>query len=315
MTMMTDATQDKLLHLREKTRPQALLPDDQRIAFIQKGFWINLATAKSVIDKLQAMLDAPRVTKPPCLLLIGNPDSGKSSIFERFLKLHAPDGEPTSPLAQSPVVAISCPEGRDRSAIYVRILTALFARFKPAEKPEFLRAQVIRLFRDLNVRMLLIDELHDALRGTVGEQNSLRTAIKDLTNVTKVNIAAAGIQTARTFFAIDTQMTSRFRHTIELPVWKAGDELGELLASLERRIPLRKASGLKEPAMLAAILRRSEGNLGDICNLVQEAAISAINDPKRPEMIDVDRIKTFEWTSPSSRRNFSKPQKLAVSSS
>ena len=58
--------------------------------------------------------------------------------------------------------------------------------------------------------------------------------------------------------------------------------------------------------MLTEILRRSEGNLGDICHLVQEAAISAINDPEKPEMIDVARIRKLTWTSPSSRRNFQK---------
>lgn len=304
--MTTDKAPEGLLHLREKSRPQALLPDEERITIIQEGFWINLAAPKNVIDRLQSMLDAPRVTKPPCLLLIGDPDSGKSSVFERFLNLHSPDADPTSSVSHSPVVSINCPDGRDRSAIYVRILTALFAIFKPAEKPEVLRALVIRLFRELQVRMLLIDELHDALGGTVAEQNSLRKAIKDLTNVTKVNIAAAGIQSARTFFAVDTQMTSRFRHTIELPMWRANEELGQLLATLEQRIPLRKPSGLKEPAMLTEILRRSEGNLGDICHLVQEAAICAINDPKKPEMIDVARIRNLTWTSPSSRRNFQK---------
>lgn len=304
--MTTNQAAQELLHLREKSRPLALLPNDERIALIQEGFWISLRAAKNVIDQLQLMLDAPRVTKPPCLLLIGDPDSGKSSIFERFQKLHLPDADPNSPVSGSPVISINCPDGRDRSAIYVRILSALFASFKPAEKPEILRAQVIRLFNELQVRMLLIDELHDALGGTAAEQNSLRKAIKDLTNVTKVNIAAAGIQTARTFFAVDTQMTSRFRKTIELPVWKADADLGELLATLEQRIPLRKPSDLKAPAMLAEICRRSEGNLGDICNLVQEAAISAINDPKKPEMIDMARIRSLTWTSPSSRRNFQK---------
>ena len=302
--MTTDHNSQPFPHLGKKASAQALLPDDERIAIIQEGTWINLEAPKNVVAKLEALLSAPRTTKPPCLLLIGNPDSGKSSIFERFLNLHSPDKDAASSLSRSPVVLINCPDGRDRSAIYSRLLTALFAKFKPTEKPEVLRTQVIRMFATLEVRMVLIDELHDALSGTVAEQNDLRKAIKDLTNVTKVNIAAAGIQTARTFFAVDTQMTSRFRHTIELPIWKADAELGQLLATLEQRIPLRKPSGLKEPAMLTTILRRSEGNLGDICDLVQQAAISAINDPKKPEMIDVARISTLDWTSPSSRRNF-----------
>ena len=122
--MTIDTANADLLHLRDKTRSLALLSDDQRIAVIQEGFWISLSTAKNVIDKLQTMLDAPRVTKPPCLLLVGNSDSGKSSIFERFLYLHPPDGDSKSPVSLSPVVSINCPDGRERGAIYVRILTA-----------------------------------------------------------------------------------------------------------------------------------------------------------------------------------------------
>jgi len=304
--MTTESDSQQFPHLGKKAAAQALLSVDERIAIIQEGTWINLQAPKNVIAKLEAMLSAPRITKPPCLLLIGDSDSGKSSIFERFLSLHLPDKDPASSLSRSPVVLINCPDGRDRSALYVRLLTAMLAKFKPTEKPEVLRAQVIRMFETLGVRMVLIDELHDALGGTTAEQNGLRKVIKDLTNVTKVNIAAAGIQTARTFFAIDTQMTSRFRHSIELPKWKAGEELGQLLATLEQRIPLRKPSGLKEPAMLTELLRRSEGNLGDICDLVQQAAISAICDPKKPELIDADRIRKLEWTTPSSRRSFQK---------
>ncbi len=161
--MTTDCSAQDFLHLREKTRPQALLSDDERIAIIQEGSWINLVAPKNVINRLEEMLRAPRVTKPPCLLLIGSPDSGKSSIFERFLKLNLPDQDPDSSTSRSPVVLIECPSGRDRGAIYVRILSALFAKFKPADKPEVLRGQVIRLFAELEVRMLLIDELHDAL--------------------------------------------------------------------------------------------------------------------------------------------------------
>lgn len=304
--MTTENNSQQFPHLAKKAGVQAVLPDDERTAIIQAGTWINLQAPKNVIARLELMLNAPRITKPPCLLLIGNSDSGKSSIFARFLSLHLPDEEASSSLSCSPVVLINCPDGRDRSALYVRLLTALLAKFKPTEKPEMLRAQVIRMFATLGVRMVLIDELHDALASSVAEQKILRTSIKDLTNVTKVNIAAAGIDVARTFFAQDPQMISRFRHSIELPTWKAGEELGQLLATLEQRIPLRKPSGLKEPAMLTAILRRSEGNLGDICDLVHEAAISAIKDPKKPEMIDVNRINTLDWTGPSSRKSFHK---------
>lgn len=56
--------------------------------------------------------------------------------------------------------------------------------------------------------------------------------------------------------------------------------------------------------MLTEILQRSEGNLDYICDLVQQTAISAICDPKKPEMINVYRISKLEWNSSSSRMSF-----------
>jgi polynucleotide 5'-kinase involved in rRNA processing len=83
--MTTENDSQQFPHLGKKAAVQALLSADERIAIIQEGTWINLEAPKNVIAKLEAMLSAPRITKPPCLLLIGDSDSGKSSILSEPL--------------------------------------------------------------------------------------------------------------------------------------------------------------------------------------------------------------------------------------
>lgn len=61
-------------------------------------------------------------------------------------------------------------------------------------------------------------------------------------------------------------MSSRFTPE-ELPLWMPGTAAGQLLATLERRTPLREASDLKSPEMMLEMCSRSEGTLGDLCDL------------------------------------------------
>ena len=47
--MTNDANSQQFPHLSKKAGAQALLPDEERIAIIQEGTWINLEAPKNVI--------------------------------------------------------------------------------------------------------------------------------------------------------------------------------------------------------------------------------------------------------------------------
>lgn len=288
-----------------KAREQLKLSDDERISIILAGSWINLDHTDRVLATMGDLLKAPRGGRPPCLLIVGEANSGKSSLFDRFLKLNPPRADPLSQVNEAPVVQIEAPEGREPGAIYSRLLDAVFAPYKDTSKPEAKRRQVVKLFADLKVRVVLIDEIHNALSGTAKQREGYLIALKTLTNVAKVNIVAAGIQTARTLFSQDEQFTSRF-DPFELPRWTTDERLGNLLVTLENRMPLAKPSFLSEPGMLMEIDRRSEGNLGDIIALVKVAAVAAIRDPKRPEHISIAALKAMKWSASSDRKAFSR---------
>ena len=116
-----------------------------------------------------------------------------------------------------------------------------------------------------------------------------------------VTIVAAGIEDAYNAFNTDPQMSSRFTPE-ELPLWNANNEFGSLLATLEMRMPLRQASNLKEPAMMLAIHTRSEGTLGDTCDLVKELAVDAIRS--KEERITLERVNELQWVPPSKRKQY-----------
>lgn len=237
----------------------------------------------------------------PSYLLVGSSYSGKTSILERFLQKHPPDQDPASEVAQCPVVMVDAPPKPDLSDFYSSILDALFVTYRATSSALQKRSQVKLLFRQLGVRVLVIDEIHHLIAGSLGKQREFRNALKSLSNETKVCLVASGIEEAYNAFNADPQLSSRFQ-PIEMPRWSPGTSLGELLLTLEYRTPLRKPSYLHDPDMMLIIHGKSEGTLGDICDLVKEAAVAAIRSGT--EIITSTDIATLDWVPPSKRKMY-----------
>ena len=147
--------------------------------------------------------------------------------------------------------------------------------------------------------MLIIDEIHHLIAGSMNKQRDFRNALKSLGNETKIVIVAAGIEDAYNAFNTDPQMASRFTPEV-LPMWKADVHFGTLLATLEKRTPLKRASNLKLPEKMQAIHDRSEGTLGDMCDLFKELSIDAIRTGA--EEITLKQINALRWLPPSKRK-------------
>lgn len=288
-------------HLSAKALSQLEQSDDDRIVAVRQDKWIELNYAKVLLAELESLLVMGRQTRPRNLLIIGDPNSGKSTIFEQFGTRHPIDMDPEAEVSTAQVVSIDCPDSPDRDALCIWLLEAVFARYKVQDKFEAKLAQVVKLYRTLGVQVLLIDEIHNALTGTLRQQQLFLSCLKRFSNLTKIRIAAAGIEKATLLLAVDDQMTSRFK-PIRMPTWAPGEAMGILLATLENRTPLRKPSNLKSPTMMRAIHRRAEGSLGDIIDLVRECAVAAIRS--KDERITEELVKKLPWTPPSKRRTF-----------
>lgn len=288
-------------HLNDAARGLIDQSDKARIYAIRAGAWLGYRDAKRILERMEELLEYPRITRMPNMLLVAPSFNGKTSILKRFMSMHEPDLDPTGEVTICPVVMVEAPPKPDISDFYTRILDALLTPYKPTASVQEKYSQIKRLFRQMDVRMLIVDEIHHLIAGSLNRQQEFRNALKSLGNETMISIVAAGIEDAYNAFNTDPQMSSRFTPE-ELPTWRANNEFGSLLATLELRAPLKRPSNLKDPQMMLAIHTRSEGMLGDMCDLVKELAVDAIQT--KSEQITLDRVASLRWVPPSKRKQF-----------
>ena len=70
----------------------------------------------------------------------------------------------------------------------------------------------------------------------------------------------------------------------------------QLLSSFEKALPLKQKSNLTSKELGERILEISDGNLGNLHELLKVCAIEAIHSGK--EKIDIDIVEAFSWFTP-----------------
>jgi len=288
-------------HLNDSAQLLLAESDDKRISHIRKGAWLAYDEAKAILAKMEELLDYPIITRMPNMLLVAPSHNGKTSILEHFVSQHLPEIDAANEVTLCPVIMVESPPKPDIGDFYTRILDKLMAPYKPSASAPEKYSQIKKLFRQMGVRMLIIDEFHNLISGSTKRQSEFRNAIKGMSNETKITIVAAGTEDAFNAINTDPQMSSRFPPET-LPLWKADSGFGQLLATLEFRMPLKLPSNLKSTEMMQAIHFRSEGTLGDMCDLVKALGVDAIRS--KVEYITIDRVNSLRWAPPSKRKNY-----------
>lgn len=287
-------------HLTDKAAAAMNLPSTERIAYIQRDNWIPYPAATAILDKLEELLAHPKVERPPNLLVIARSNNGKSSLIKHFLRQHPPEDNLGKDAIHVPVLRVDAPPKPDVVAFFENILNSLFVRYKPSHGEREKRNEVYSVLSHIDLGMIAIDEIHNLIAGPLTKQRAFLNEIKELSNLTKVPIIGLGTSEAYNAIRTDPQLENRF-HPMVLPLWEYGKELRQLLASLEKIIPLANPSDLQNPAMAKRVWAISGGTIGEICGLVTEAAIYAIKTGI--EQIDDDAMDKCGYQSPSTRKN------------
>lgn len=285
-------------HLNDVARELLSGSDASRIEAIRKGFWIPYTRAKEILERLDDLLSHPRVIRMPNMLIVGRTNNGKTHILRRFLERHPPNPNPEGEAAIVPVVFVEAPSSPDRGEFYNRILESVHAPRRRGAKILEMEHQVEKILVALKVKILMLDEIHHLIAGGLSKQREFRNAIKSLGNRLQISIVAAGIEESFNAFNTDPQLSNRFK-PISLPPWPLDQEFQKLVATLERRIPLRLPSNLTKNEMLIRIHGMSEGALGEICSVVSLAAVQAIRSGD--ERISLKLLDSLKWVPPSKR--------------
>ena len=89
-----------LNHLDEHSRAVALLPAEERIAWIKHERWIEYSRGLRAVDRISNLLVHPPRDRMPCLLLHGTTGMRRTRMLQKFLRSHtaAFDEQPASPI-------------------------------------------------------------------------------------------------------------------------------------------------------------------------------------------------------------------------
>lgn len=286
-------------HLHPNLHSWLDLPTEERLVRIRAPRWIGYPQANSILTKLDEALSYPKTHRMPNFLIVGDTNNGKTMLINRFCAKHPADDNPKGDYANVPVLLVQAPPTADEGRFYNAILDLLFAVYKNHDRIDKKQFQVIALLKTLGLKMLIIDEIHHILAGSTNRQKVFLNVIKYLGNELQIPIVGVGTKDAYRAIQSDPQLSNRFNPLV-LPRWQLDDSFLSLLVSFERMLPLKKPSNLHDTTMASQLLSMSEGYIGELSTLLNEAAIYAIKNGI--ESITMKVLKSIDWIAPSSRK-------------
>lgn len=287
-------------HLNERTRIfTENASKEERIEATKKFKWIGYSAATDVMEKLDLLISYPKSHRMPNLLLVGDSNNGKTAILSKFDQKHLAHVNEKTDRLHCPSLLIQAPPEPDEKRFYNAILEKLFAPYKTSEKIDSRQRRVINLLKDLEVKILIIDEIHHVLAGSPSKQRLFLNVLKYLSNEVKIPLVCAGTRLAFNVIQSDQQLSNRFEPKV-LHKWNNDIEFKRLLLSFERLLPLKKESMLIENGISSKILALSDGLIGEVSKILELSTILAIE--KEREKIDTSILNQIGYISPTKRK-------------
>lgn len=277
--------------------------NDNRIEAILKDKWVNYPKSKQVMDSLEMLLKFPKNYRMQNLLIMGESNNGKTTIARRFLNQHKPyietliDEETNSPYESvvRPVIMIQCPHVPHEKSFYYNVLDQLNLPYRKNTRAEFLKQTIINAFKDMKVKIMIMDEIHHVLSGTASKQREFLNLIKYISNEAQVSIVALGTSEASFALKAERQLDTRFDKMI-IPKWQYDENFLKLLLTIEKIISLKNESNLTNQEISKLLFQMSNGIIGEVFKIIRLASLKAIETGD--ERITAQGLKDLDYVSP-----------------
>lgn len=279
-----------LAHLQPMVAKIALMDDQSRIDYIRKDRFITHARARGIMDELEMLKNLDDAIRPQGRLLAGYSLMGKTTIVAEFVNRHRADDNPSGDSISVPVVYVQYPESASGN-IYGEILSVFNTHMPARARLQDVRSACVDLLRLVGMRILIIDEFHNILEGSAHAQARALNSIKYLMNELHRPVVVIGTEAVIAATRTDRQISSRLP-ILPLERFKNDDDFLDLLAAFELILPLRKPSTLYDPTLAALIYKHTVGITGDVADLLNSAAIMAIESGT--ERITEEEIEAFK---------------------
>lgn len=256
--------------------------DQSRIDYIMRPKWVSYPLADELFRRIdgvskQNRLEGSRIRN---LIIHGDPGNGKSFLVQTYRKVaiqRSLEEEKDLPIEDRtvPVVVADFPVVPDERRMYSQILKAANIPHSTKAPAQHLANQIVSIFREIRVQLLILDEFHNSLMGPTKQQRRALVSLKNLSNELRLPIVLLGTTEARTALFVDAQFRTRFTE-FGLPLWDKGAEIHRFLRNYERTLPLRGAASLTTVPVKSSVIARSKSLIGMMTLVVQLAAVEAI---------------------------------------
>lgn len=264
---------------------------------IRADRWIGYPRAAAAVNRLEELYQWPAKQRMLNVLIIGPTNNGKSMIIEKFQRQHPHVSDADQ--EHIPILCVQMPSEPSIFRFYTALLSALGSPLKPRMPVAVIEQQVLALMRRVNVKILVIDELHNVLAGTAGSRREFLNLLRFLGNELLIPLVGVGTHEAYLTIRSDDQLENRFEPFV-LPLWEVNEDTCSLLASFAASFPLRKLSNIATPDMARYLLARSEGTIGELAHLLRKAASVAVET--REESINQRTLGLADYNGPTERR-------------
>jgi type II secretory pathway predicted ATPase ExeA len=241
---------------------------EETIFEIQRPRVVTYPRAAALNKELESLHAMPQRDGMPNILVVAEAGNGKTTLVKRHLARHRPELRPSEDAAFYPVIIIDAPPGGSEMLFYLRILKFLGAPPASKHRVEILGRQVCDLLRTVKTRILIIDEFHDILKGTVTKQSYFLAVLKQLHNEVPISIVATGTRAAAHALESDPQLERRFR-SFELPTWQLNADFIGLLKSFKGTWNLT----FDEESLAPKVLSKAGGTIRQISFLLEKCAV------------------------------------------
>ncbi|HXQ23961.1 MAG TPA: TniB family NTP-binding protein [Candidatus Acidoferrales bacterium] len=272
----------QLLHLSPETRLVAAANNRTRISYIRRDRFIDHAGVQPAKTRILSLLDRPRTVRPQCILLASEAGSGKTALLRHLQRLYPDVDDRESQRVIRRVIYCEVEPAPTPLTLQVGLLTELGVPPVPLRRRDLRNDLIRRYLSEFGVELVLFDEVQHVLALSLRERMLELDWMKWISTAGKASVVlSAAMASGRRLIEHDPQLLTRFSE-ISIPRFAAGPALGQFLLTLERSLPLRRASGLSERSMQQAILGETDAMQGrpgltdGVVKVVQEAAVAAV---------------------------------------
>ncbi|MFC3676226.1 TniB family NTP-binding protein [Ferrovibrio xuzhouensis] len=271
---------------------------------LRRPCWIPYPRAEQGFQKLLDLLRSPPSHRPGGMLLYGDSNSGKTTLTRYFQAHMAKVGKvgdaDFSFRGPNYILTVQCPPYSSTGALLSGTLRTLKAPHQDSWHWEKKLGATVSILSKTNVRMVIIDEIHNALTGSHDKRVHFLNTIKYLSNELCVPVVAVGTSLALTTIQTDQQLGSRLE-PFKLPKWDADKEFAQFLGRIFLHLKVKPVPAVNSRKFRERFVHMTDGLTGEVWSLALKVAEGM--HAKGQEIVDEDIVVETPWVRPQDRRS------------